>query len=352
MSGNLSRDIRSLSFNELEIFFSGRGEKPFRARQVQEWLWKKSCRSFDGMTNLSNETRQLLRENFSFNITRVDKIQKSTDGTEKATFRLWDGLFTEGVIIPAGNRATACISSQAGCPLGCLFCATGLSGFLRDLSAGEIYDQLVLLSGLSGKSLSNIVFMGMGEPLINWTEVMTSIQRLTSEDGLAISPRRITVSTVGIPEMIRKMADDRVNCQLALSLHAATDEKRSRIIPVNKKYTLEKLTGALKYYYLITKKRFTIEYILFKDFNDSIKDAADLAAFCKNFPVKVNIIEYNPVENSEFMAPEPEKVVSFINFLERKNMIVNLRKSRGKDIDAACGQLAVKSYKRVTDRII
>lgn len=343
MNGNLTRDIRTLSLIELEKFFSARGEKPFRARQVHEWLWKKSCRSFDGMTNLSNETRQLLTENFSFYTIRVEKTQKSSDGTIKATFRLPDDLLTEGVIIPAGTRATACISSQAGCPLGCRFCATGLSGFRRDLNAGEIYDQVVLLSGLSSHNLSNIVFMGMGEPLLNWSEVMTSIQRLISEDGLAISPRRITVSTVGIPEMIRKMADDRINCHLALSLHAADDEKRNRIIPVNKKYPLKKLIPALKYYYKVSKKRFTIEYILFKDFNDSLFDAADLAGFCKNFPVKVNIIEYNPVENSGFMAPEPGRVKSFIEFLERKNMVVNLRQSRGKDIDAACGQLAMKS---------
>lgn len=346
MSGNLARDIRTLSLNELESFFAGRDEKPFRARQVHEWLWKKSCRSFEEMTNLSNKTRQLLCENFSFNITRIDETQKSSDGTIKAIFRLSDDLLTEGVIIPAGNRATACISSQAGCPLGCHFCATGLSGFLRNLTAGEIFEQVVLLSRLSGNSLSNIVFMGMGEPLLNWTEVKTTIQKLTSDDGLAISPRRITVSTVGIPGTIHKIADEGVNCHLALSLHAATDEKRSRIIPVSKKYPLEKLIAALKYYYSVTKKRFTVEYILFKDFNDSLKDAGELAAFCKNFPVKVNIIEYNPVENSEFMATEPVKVISFIEFLERKNMIVNLRKSRGRDIEAACGQLAVKSYKK------
>lgn len=345
MNGSSPRDIRTLTLPEIEVFLAGYGEKKFRAKQVYEWLWKKSCRSFSEMTSLSSATRQLLKENFLFSTTVIEKNLESNDGTLKVSFRFSDGVQAEGVLIPAGDRATACISSQAGCKLGCRFCATGLTGFSRDLTAGEIYDQVVLLSE-SCTGLSNIVFMGMGEPLLNYNEVTKAIQKITGEDGLGISPRRITISTVGIPEMIRKLADDGNKCHLALSLHAATDEKRNLIIPVNKKYPLTVLTEALKYYHKKTEQRISIEYILFRDFNDSIKDAADLASFCRSFPVKVNLIEYNAVENTQFQKSDPGKVRSFISFLERKNMVVNLRKSRGADIFAACGQLALQSAKK------
>jgi 23S rRNA (adenine2503-C2)-methyltransferase len=251
----------------------------------------------------------------------------------------------EGVLIPDEGRTTACISSQAGCALACRFCATGMLGFRRNLSFTEIFDQVVLLNlqsnKYSGKNLSNIVFMGMGEPLMNYEEVLKSIEKITSEDSLGMSPQRITVSSVGIPGMIRKMGDDKVRFHFALSLHAATDAKRDQIIPVNKKYPLRELTDALKYYHAKTNKRFTIEYILFKDFNDGIEDAKELAVFCKSFPVKINLIGYNPVEGSGFLQSTAEKTRAFREFLESKNMVVNVRKSRGKGINAACGQLAV-----------
>ncbi|TRZ75983.1 MAG: 23S rRNA (adenine(2503)-C(2))-methyltransferase RlmN [Bacteroidetes bacterium] len=338
-------DIRSLSLAEIEKFFREKNEKPFRARQVYEWIWKKTCRSFDEMTNLSRENRQLLTAHFCFPVLQKEKELRDPDGTVKFTFRLPDNELIESVLIPADSRTTACISSQAGCALACRFCATGMLGFRKNLTFTEIFDQVVLLNRQSekyhGKPLSNIVYMGMGEPLMNYEEVLKSIEKITSEESLGMSPQRITVSSVGIPAMIRKMADDKGRFHFALSLHAATNAKRDRIIPINKKHNLQELTEALKYYHAKTGKRVTIEYILFKDFNDSLEDAKDLAVFCKSFPVKINLIGYNPVEKSGFSQSTPEKTRAFREFLENKNMVINVRKSRGTNIDAACGQLAL-----------
>jgi len=338
-------DIRSLSLTEIETFFREKNEKPFRAKQVYEWIWKKTCRSFDEMTSLSRENRQLLDSHFCFPVLQGEKELRDPDGIIKSTFRLPDKALIESVLIPADNRTTACISSQVGCALACRFCATGMLGFRRNLTFTEIFDQVVLLNHQSeeyhGKPLSNIVYMGMGEPLMNYEEVMKSIEKITSEESFGMSPQRITVSSVGIPVMIRKMADDKARFHFALSLHAATNAKRDQIIPINKKHPLQELTEALKYYHAKTGKRFTIEYILFKDFNDSPEDARDLAVFCKSFPVKINLIGFNPVENSGFSQSTPEKTRAFREFLENKNMVIHVRKSRGTNIDAACGQLAL-----------
>jgi 23S rRNA (adenine2503-C2)-methyltransferase len=338
------KDIRYLSFAEIESFFHENDEKPFRAKQVYEWIWKKNCRSFSEMTNLSRKNRQLLEEHFQFQVLQIEKELHDPDGTIKTSFKVGDQALIESVLIPDENRTTACISSQTGCALACRFCATGILGFRRDLTFTEIFDQVVLLNIQSrkyhGKALSNIVFMGMGEPLMNYQEVIKSIERITSEESLGMSPQRITVSSVGIPGMIRKMADDKARFHFALSLHAATNAKRDQIIPLNKKYPLQELTNALKYYHTKTGKRFTIEYILFKDFNDGIEDAKELAVFCKSFPVKLNLISYNPVDQSGFLQSTPEKTRAFREFLENKNLVVNVRKSRGQNINAACGQLA------------
>jgi len=346
MNGDAKTDIRSLSLAEIENFFIENKEKPFRARQVYEWLWKKGCRSFDEMTSLSKESRQFMVEQFTFPVLSVEKEFSSTDGTIKSLFRLPDDLYVEGVLIPEAYRTTACISSQVGCPLGCAFCATGFLGFKRNLSFTEILDQVMETNRQSLKyfqiPLSNIVFMGMGEPLLNYEEVKKSIEKITSADGQAMSPQRITVSSVGIPSVIRRLADDKIRFHFALSLHAANNSKRSKIIPLNKKYPIEELIESLKYFHSATKKRITIEYLLFNSFNDSSEDASDLARFCRNFPVKINLIEYNPVSGSVYKRPEPSRVNAFKEFLEKRNMVVNLRKSRGGDINAACGQLAAK----------
>lgn len=337
-------DIRLLSFADIEKFFLENNEKSFRAKQVYEWLWKKSCRSFDEMTNLSRESRLLLEERFIFPVLTVETEGKSVDGTIKSLFRLTDGQYIEGVLIPEASRTTACITSQAGCPLACTFCATGFLGFKRNLGFTEIVDQVTDINRQSLKNfnipLSNIVFMGMGEPLLNYENVQKSIEKITSADGLAMSPQRITLSSVGIPAMIHRLADENIRYHFALSLHAANNAKRSKIIPLNKKYPIEDLTEALKYFHAKTKKRITIEYLLFNGFNDSLADASDLARFCRNFPVKINLIEYNPVNGSVYTRPEQARVDAFKEFLEKKNMVVNIRKSRGGDIHAACGQLA------------
>ncbi|MCX6268132.1 MAG: 23S rRNA (adenine(2503)-C(2))-methyltransferase RlmN [Bacteroidetes bacterium] len=348
MSGNRLPDIRSLTKADLEFFFLEMGGKKFRANQVYEWLWKKSCLAFEEMTSLSKADRQLLQTNFSFQTAIPANRQESQDGTVKTGFRLHDGWMVEAVLIPSGDRATVCISSQVGCALGCKFCATGQLGFTRNLTVGEIFDQLTGMreSGSmihdSGSQISNLVFMGMGEPFLNYENVLGAIEKISSSDDLGMSPQRITVSSVGIPKMIKKMADDDPKYHFALSLHAANEAKRSQIIPFNLKHPLSEVTDALRYYHKKTAKRFTIEYILFRNFNDSVADAKDLALFCKNFPVKINVIEYNPVQGSGLAKSDPDKTRNFVDFLESRNLVVNVRQSRGKDIDAACGQLAGK----------
>jgi 23S rRNA (adenine2503-C2)-methyltransferase len=340
MSGNEGLpDIRSLTAVNLENFFLIHGEPKFRARQVFEWLWKKGIRSFDGMSNIPRTTRGLLQDSFAFYTAAPEIIRKSEDGTVKTGFRLHDGSLVEGVLIPSGDRVTVCISSQVGCAMGCHFCATGQLGFKRNLSAGEIFDQITGMKEPASR-ISNIVFMGMGEPFLNYENLLVAIDRITASDGLEMSPQRITVSSIGIPKMIRKMADDNPKYHFALSLHAATDVKRDRIIPFNLKFPLAELSKALKYYHQKTSKRFTIEYILFGGFNDSPGDAKDLALFCRDFPVKINIIEYNPVKGSGFVKAGPDQTKAFVSFLESRNMVVNIRQSRGRDIEAACGQLA------------
>jgi len=344
MSGSSALDIRSLSYKELEDFFLMNQEKNFRAKQVYEWIWKKGCRSFDEMTNLPASLRRKLADSFAFSTITEVQQQTSRDGTVKIGFRLKDDLIIEGVMIPAENRSTACISTQAGCALGCTFCATGTIGFYRNLSAAEIFDQVWLLNEKSLQQLqvplSNIVLMGMGEPMFNYNHVKRAIDLITDPDGMGISPQRFTISSVGVPKIIRQLADDQVKTQLAISLHSANDQKRNSIIPFNKQYLISELVDSLKYYHKITGKRFTIEYLLLKEFNDTLDDARELADLCRNFPVKINLIEFNPVDGVDFHRSEMKRMKEFRDFLESRNMIVNIRKSRGKDIDAACGQLA------------
>jgi len=338
-------DIRSLSLEELKNVLVEKGEKAFRAKQVFEWLWKKNAHNFDEMSNISKSLRDLLKENFEITCAKAEHVQDSNDGTTKIAFKLHDNLLVEGVLIPSEKRATACISCQVGCKLGCDFCATAELGFKRDLTAGEIYDQIFYIKTLAeerGYNFSNIVYMGMGEPLLNYDNVMQSIDIVTSKQGLEMSPRRITVSTAGLPHMIRRLADDEVKFNLAISLHSAINEVRDTIMPINKTYDLEALSEAIMYFVEKTDSRPTFEYLLLKNVNDSLDDAKALAYFCKSFPVKINIIEYNPTEKDKYKKANYDKLESFTKYLESKNIIVNVRRSRGKDIDAACGQLANK----------
>ncbi len=339
-------DIRALSLEQLKETLVKHGEKAFRAKQVYEWLWVKSARSFDEMTNLSKDLRTMLNENFSINGVEILKAQKSNDGTIKNAFKLYDSNIVEGVLIPTTERMTACVSSQVGCSLTCKFCATGYMDRKRNLNADEIYDQVVLLDKQAKDNynipLTNIVYMGMGEPLLNYANVLRSIDRITAEDGLNMSYKRITVSTAGIAKMIKKLGDDEVKFNLAISLHAANDVKRNEIMPINESNSLEALAEALKYYYEKTQNPVTFEYIIFNNFNDGIEDARELVKFCKNVPCKVNIIEYNPIAFADYLNAEVDRVEAFAKHLQKHHIITNIRRSRGKDIDAACGQLAIK----------
>ena len=340
-------DIRGLSLQELQGYLEELGEKKFRSKQIEEWLWQKSAVSFDEMTSLPLTLRDTLKSNFEIHPVNISEIQKSADGTCKLAISTYDNKVVEGVLIPTENRMTACISSQVGCSLSCSFCATGKLKRLRNLTGAEIYDQVVAIRNLAEteyqKPLTNIVMMGMGEPLLNYKEVMIGIERITSENGLGMSPKRITLSTAGISKMIMKMGDDQSRVNLALSLHAANDEKRSNIMPINDQNNLKVLAKALDYYYQKTKQQVTFEYIIFKDFNDSLIDARELANFCRKVPSKVNIIEYNSIDDSEFQKADEKKVDAFSNYLNENGVNARIRRSRGKDIDAACGQLANKN---------
>lgn len=343
------KDIRRLSLDQLQADLKAAGEQAFRAKQIYEWLWVKSVTDFEAMTNLSQKLRVWLSEVYVINAVQIHTSQISNDGTIKCAFKLHDGHLVEGVLIPAEDRMTACVSSQVGCSLTCKFCATGYMDRKRNLEAAEIYDQVVLIDQLAKQHynhpLTNIVYMGMGEPLLNYANVLASVERITSPTGLNWSPKRITVSTAGIAKMIRKLADDNVKFNLALSLHAANDRKRDTIMPINETNTLEALHDALNHFYQATKNRITLEYIAFNNFNDSLDDAKELWAFAKKVPCRINIIEYNPIAEANFVNTSVDKLGAFQQFLESKNLIVNVRRSRGKDIDAACGQLAVKEGK-------
>ena len=340
-------NIRNLSFEELKKVLETLDEKTFRSKQIYEWLWQKNAATFEEMSNLSKDLRIKLDEHFFIDHITLDDQQISSDKTIKCAFSIGEGKVVEGVLIPTSSRTTACISSQVGCSLSCTFCATGRLKLMRNLTAGEIVDQVVYLKEQAenryNTPLSNIVYMGMGEPLLNYKNVLRSVELLTSEEGLGMSPKRITVSTAGIAKMIRKLGDDQVKFNLAISLHAANDKKRSHIMEINDSNNLEELADSLRYFHEKTGSRVTFEYIIFKDFNDTKEDAQELAEFAKCVPCKINIIEYNPIDDSEFQQADKTKVDDFANYLESKNLVVNVRRSRGKDIDAACGQLANKN---------
>lgn len=342
----MKKDIRKLSLDELKTVVKSMGEKAFRAKQIYEWLWEKSATNISEMTNLSKALRERLEAEFEIRAVAVDQSQHSSDGTVKDAFKLYDDSIVEGVLIPTRDRSTACISSQVGCSLSCKFCATGYMKRVRNLEAGEIYDQVVLLNKQSlevlERPLTNIVYMGMGEPLLNYKNVLQSIDRITATDGLNMSPKRITVSTAGIAKMIHKLAEDQVKFNLALSLHAANDEKRNTIMPINEQNNLEVLVTALNDFYEQTGNRITFEYILLSGVNDSLQDARELVALARRVPSKVNIIEFNPIDQADFEKTDFEASERFIEFLEKNRVTTVVRRSRGKDIDAACGQLANK----------
>jgi 23S rRNA (adenine2503-C2)-methyltransferase len=340
------KDIRALSKEQLREFFVTNGDKSFRGNQVYEWLWSKGAHSFEDMTNLSKETRTMLQTNFVINHIKVDTMQRSEDGTVKNAVRLHDGLVVESVLIPTNTRTTACVSSQVGCSLDCNFCATARLKRMRNLEPAEIYDQVISIDKESrlyyNHPLSNIVFMGMGEPLMNYNNLLKAIEMITSPEGLGMSPKRIMVSTSGIPKMIKKLADDEVKFKLAVSLHSAIDEIRARIMPFSANFPLSDLRESLEYWYRKTKSKVSYEYVVWKDINDNKESVDALVKFCKYVPCKVNLIEYNPIDDGEFQQASEEAANAYIKALEASGIVVKVRRSRGKDIDAACGQLANK----------
>lgn len=341
------KDIRALSKEQLREFFVTNGDKAFRGNQIYEWLWSKSAHSFENMTNVSKETRAMLEANFVINHVKVDTMQRSEDGTVKNAVRLHDDLIVESVLIPTKTRTTACVSSQVGCSLDCNFCATARLKRMRNLTPGEIYDQVVAIDNESklyyDRPLSNIVFMGMGEPLMNYPNVMKAIDMITSDEGLGMSPKRITVSTSGVSKMIKKMADDDVKFNLAVSLHSAIEATRNEIMPFTKSFPLSELREALEYWYKKTKSKITYEYVVWKGINDDKASIDALVKFCKYVPCKVNLIEYNAIDDGDFQQASEQATKDYITALEKNNIVVKVRRSRGKDIDAACGQLANKS---------
>jgi len=339
-------DIRKLSKEDIELVFASLGEPKFRAKQLYEWLWKKGATDFEQMSNLSKPLRAQLAESYEIRSITLDKVQKSEDGTMKSRFRLHDGFMIESVLIPVpeDDRYTVCISCQVGCSLTCSFCATGQMKRVRNLDTAEIYDQVVQVNNQClehfGKNITNIVYMGMGEPLLTYASMMESVAMITSPEGLGMSPKRITVSTAGIAKMIRKLADDGVKFNLALSLHAPDDVKRNEIMPINEQNNLEVLMDAIHYFHTTTGNRISYEYIAFDGFNEGIEDAKNLVKLCSRFPVKVNVIEYNTVEGVTLTKARQEQVDEFARYVRSKGVMISVRRSRGKDIDAACGQLA------------
>lgn len=346
-------DIRALKLEELTEKLVALGEKPFRAKQVYEWLWNKGARTFSDMTNLSLELRNRLEENFAINHIQVDEEQRSEDGTIKNAVKLFDGRVVESVLIPTETRITACISSQVGCSLDCTFCATARLKRMRNLNPDEIYDQVVAIrqqaESYYDRPLTNIVLMGMGEPLLNYNNVIAALDKITSPEGLGMSPRRITLSTVGVTKMIRKMADDGVKFKLAVSLHSAIDEKRSKLMPINETNKLSDLVSALQYWYQKTGSRVTFEYVVWRGINDGDEDIRALVKLCKKLPCKVNLIEYNPIDDGPYQQADADRVAAYQQALEAVGVVAKVRRSRGKDIDAACGQLANKNLAVVAE---
>ncbi|MFN4298362.1 MAG: 23S rRNA (adenine(2503)-C(2))-methyltransferase RlmN [Thermaurantimonas sp.] len=340
-------DLRSLSHEKLVQYITSLGEKPFRAKQIETWLWQKSCTDFDQMSDLPKSLRERIAADFQIHPVKVDQIQRSADGTIKNAVRLRDGMVVESVLIPTEKRITACISSQVGCSLDCRFCATARLKRMRNLDAQEIYDQVVAIREQAeyyyGRKLTNIVYMGMGEPLLNYANVMRSIEKITSPSGLGMSAKRITLSTVGIAKMIKTLADDNPGVKLAVSLHSAIDEVRSRIMPINQTNNIATLTEALEYWYTRTRSRITFEYVVWKGINDRDEDISALVKLCKRIPTKVNLIEYNSIGDPNFEQADPERIEAYKHALERIGVVAKIRRSRGKDIDAACGQLANKN---------
>ena len=354
----VTTNLKGLPLHDLEAFVASIGEPRYRAKQLFTWLYKHRASSFDSMTTLSQSLRSQLKECATIGqLTIAEKQQSASDGTTKFLFALHDGMKIESVLIPprkesidAEKRLTLCISTQVGCPLDCKFCATATMGFGRNLTAGEIIDQVIAAQSFSDKPITNIVFMGMGEPMLNYDNVMTAIDILSSETGMGISPRRITVSTAGYADHIRRMADEGRKPKLALSLHSLNNETRSKLMPITKKFSVEELLDAVEYYCHKTRKNIMFEYILFEGLNDGDDDIRKIIKASKRFPCRINLIPFHSIGftqphgfSASLRGASPDRVARFAKKLRDADIPVFVRHSAGEDIDAACGQLAVKN---------
>lgn len=339
-------DIRSISLEQLNKFVEKNNFPLYRSNQIFNWINKSSVKSFDDMTNLPKSLIDLLKENFRLNFSQISNKQISIDSTMKFAIKLHDKLLVESVLIPSGDRITACVSSQVGCSLDCEFCATSKLSRMRNLESYEIFDQIILLNEQSIENyslpISNIVFMGMGEPLLNYNNVINSINLITGREGIEISNKKITLSTSGISKMIYKMADDNVKFNLAISLHSAIESTRNEIMPFSKSFPLNQLIKSLEYWYENTKRKVTFEYLIWKGINDDFEHINALVKICKRVPSKVNLIEYNSIDDPRFSKADELWVNKYLNILKENKVSVSIRRSRGKDIQAACGQLANK----------
>ena len=339
-------DIRSISLEKLNKFIEKNNFPLYRSNQIFNWINKSSVKSFDDMTNLPKSLIDLLKENFRLNFSQISSKQISIDSTMKFAIKLHDKLVVESVLIPSGDRVTACVSSQVGCSLDCEFCATSKLLRMRNLESYEIFDQIILLNEQSIENyslpISNIVFMGMGEPLLNYNNVINSINLITGKEGIEISNKKITLSTSGISKMIHKMADDNVKFNLAISLHSAIESTRNEIMPFSKSFPLNQLIKSLEYWYEKTKRKVTFEYLIWKGINDNFEHINALVKICKRVPSKVNLIEYNSIDDPRFSKADELWVNKYLNILKENKVSASIRRSRGKDIQAACGQLANK----------
>jgi 23S rRNA (adenine2503-C2)-methyltransferase len=344
-------DIKSLQLHELEEKVRELGEPLYRARQIADWLYQKQVQSFDEMTDLPRELRKRLTDQFEFSKIAIVRVLGSKDTTRKFLFQLSDANLIESVLIPASpalygsrsDRRTICISTQVGCAYGCRFCASGLEGFSRNLKPNEMVDQIIAVERESGEKIDNIVFMGMGEPLANFDNLLSAIRIINAPWGLAIGARHITVSTSGLAPQIRKLADESLQIRLAVSLHGATDEVRGQIMPINRRYNIETLLAACDYYVSRKKQRLTFEYVLIQDVNDFHEQAHLLSRHAKRLSAKVNLIPYNMVHSLPWARPSQGRQEKFLSILREHEVPATLRREKGHDIDAACGQLRLQT---------
>ena len=341
----MKKNIKDYDLEELKQILIGLGEKPYRAEQIFKWIMQENVTSFDDMTNLSLELREKLKNNFDLHIFKIIQKQESKDGTKKYLFDVLDGNAIESVLMEYKYGKTVCVSSQIGCKMGCKFCASTGVKFSRSLTSGEIVEQLLAIERDEHIKISNLVFMGIGEPLDNYDNVVNAIHILNNQKGINMGARHISISTSGLVPKIYKLADENLQCTLSISLHSANNEKRSKMMPINKTYNIQELMKACKYYISKTNKRISFEYALAKDNNDNLNDAKELIKLLKGMLCHVNLIPINKIENGSYTKSSNENIIKFRDYLNKCGIVATIRRELGTDISAACGQLRRQNIK-------